>query len=114
MAKTKRKSKRTNRPSANARNAADDSLSHYLLTAEDDSVSKGILPVELTHSIIARALGNYYTDLILYKTDNMVENGEPDVPLAMLHVSRLFRMETIRLMWYLFAESRDIVDVRLG
>lgn len=53
--------------------------------AEDESISKGVLPIELTHSIIAQALGNYYTDLILYEGSNTSANGESDVPFALLH-----------------------------
>lgn len=53
----------------------------------------------------AQALGNYYTDLILYEESNIAENGELDVLFALLRVSKLFRME---------AGSKDIVDIRKG
>lgn len=112
MAKTKQKTKRTSK--LQYPNTPNDAPSCLPEPADESLVLKGILPVELTHSIIAQALGNYYTDLILYEGNNITENGEPDVPFTLLHASKLFRSETIRLMGYLFAGSREIIDTRNG
>lgn len=113
MEKTKPKSKRASTVSKVLERDSNNNATSGS-RALDPQISFGILPIELTHSVIAHALGNYYTELIFYEGSDHTKNGERDAMLVLLHVSRVFRMETIRLMGYLFGGTDTIVDVQKG
>lgn len=113
MEKTKLRYKRTSAVSKVSKHDGNNNAASGF-RALDPQISFGILPIELTHSVIAHALGNYYTELIFYEGSDHKKNGEWDGMLVLLHVSRVFRMETIRLMGYLFGGSDTIVDVQKG
>lgn len=113
MEKTKRKSKRAYTVSKVLERDSNNNATSGS-RALDPQISFGILPIELTHSVIALALGNHYTELIFYEGSDHTKNGEWDAMLVLLHVSRVFRMETIRLMGYLFGGTDTIADVQKG